>query len=358
MQKHVLYILTGIVAAANIMTSFPSYAEETSSAVASTVEAAQESTESSYYTDKDFDTYYHKLIKQYENDTDDKTPLYELIQFIYGKGCSYHQLHEVLEDGYFDNYIQDFKDNGLLEDDYTLPSSVVSKNVKVEFGTASDKFVKEHDGTNLSHDFKDLSLDSVDGIVALLCDNDSNDAYITLPVSLADKKIPAQIMEISAYNMEPLHISFIDDKGNMVYTWTLGGIIMDTGDVDLNVNYKNGQASFDFGQTLPKQAYLTLQTKDTKAGVKYIATDSNGTKTTCTTDDSGCITLPGTTGKADYTVTTGAIANKDSDLKNQDKTPVISNLNIPSAAIIWIAVGILAILAIVFLIIGIKKHRK
>lgn len=317
-----------------------------------------------YYSDAEFDEYYNTQKEGF--DTGKRSKL-ELLQFIYGKHCSYSQLHKILEDGYFTEYIDRFKASGLLEEDYELPSSVTVHPTDidlVEGGSDEHKALTDVEGTTLKHELEDFSIENENNIAALLQDTDPADAYVTLPVSLEDKKIHGFLVSHSFYNSEPLGIAFADgDK--IAYAWNFKDVLFrgaDQEQIDLSVKSDtsdNGSLSFSL-ENIDGEATLHIPLAEDDRDKDYSILDEDGNVLqTAEPDEYGFVTLTGLKGTHTYTVKRGLMRVKGEGEENINNDGPSWKDSVHISKLIMIPVLIILVgVGIALMVIGIKKSHK
>lgn len=108
-----LIITTPLYAhATELITKPEASTEETSEAVLAEIESSEPI---AYFNDKDWNEFYAQALSDYERGLE--RGLYGLYVLIISKQLSYDQLHQVLEDGYFLEYIDAWKTRGILDKD-------------------------------------------------------------------------------------------------------------------------------------------------------------------------------------------------------------------------------------------------
>jgi hypothetical protein len=232
-KMSMMFISAILCTSMNLATPISAHAESTST------EASTETVPASYYNDSDFNAFLSEKLKAYEADPDDKTPLYELMQFIMMRGTSEKQLESILDKGYFTEYIGDFKSAGYLDKDYKLPANVKVHDSKLNMSTdeetteTTDSTISEADILSLP----ELDNDAQNTIMAQVCSDSEKGIYIHTPVSAESKYISGSILTQAAYNMKSVNVAFLGKEGTADYTWKMGGeILPDNETVSLSVD--------------------------------------------------------------------------------------------------------------------------
>lgn len=241
-----------------------------------------------YFSDEDFEIFFNTIVENYENGM--TGAMQELYAFITSGGCSYSQLHMVLEKGYFTEYIDEFKKSLFLEEDYELPEEVDVKETILN--TDGNEITLEDE--EISHYLSEItSLDAQTVMVSLMNDDITGNAYVLCPSDIEDKTMNAQMIEVSAFTGDPLSVIFMnEDNTRADYTWIFSGIVyIDRGEADLNVNLSEYSLDFDLGIELPSQATLNIYVGKDEGTLVNLKNESGNVIETLTVDEDGFISI-------------------------------------------------------------------
>ena len=259
------------------------------STISSTESSNSQEESTGYFSDEDFEEFFNTIVENYENGM--TGAMQELYAFITSGGCSYSQLHMVLEEGYFTEYIDEFKKYLFLEEDYELPEEVEVKETTLN----TDGNEIEFEDEEVSHYLSEItSLDAQTVMVSLMNDDITGNAYVLCPSDIEDKTMNAQMIEVSAFTGDPLSVIFMnEDNTRADYTWIFSGIVyINRGEADLNVNLSEYSLDFDLGIELPSQATLNIYVGKDEGTLVNLKNESGNVDETLTVDEDGFISIP------------------------------------------------------------------
>ncbi|ADL36277.1 hypothetical protein bpr_II340 (plasmid) [Butyrivibrio proteoclasticus B316] len=286
-----LIITTPLYAhATELITKPEASTEETSEAVLAEIESSEPI---AYFNDKDWNEFYAQALSDYERGLE--RGLYGLYVLIISKQLSYDQLHQVLEDGYFLEYIDAWKTRGILDKDYKLPEDVKDSGFKIKRDEQTElKVTTSDDDTIEKHQLSELRSDEAEKtIIGFYNDNVMDNAFIYLPSSTKDQTIDGEMIKFSALMGEPLLIIFMNDKEDRAdYSWYFKSVVYYPEQaLDLKVEFNDETLKFDLTDTLPAPATLTLYT-GREEGMALDLMDKTGeTKLSLPVDEDGFVSM-------------------------------------------------------------------
>lgn len=319
--------------------------------------AATETGGSGYFSDEDFDIFLKKIIDNYENGNTGS--MQELYAFIISGGCSYSQLHKVLEAGYFTEYIDDFKKSLFLEEDYELPEGVEIKNVTLNSNIENSLEDETEIEEESSHVLSEItSLDAQTVMVSLMNDDITGNAYVLCPSDIEDKTMNAQMIEVSAFTGDPLSVIFMNkDNTRADYTWIFSGIVyIDRGEANLSVNLSEYSLDFDLGIELPSQATLNIYVDKDEGTLVNLKNESGNVDETLTVDEDGFISIP-TYGSGHYILGYEDISSSsdETEIDVEKNTSLFQQINPVSNLAIVILILIFTGLGVAFIGYGLAR---
>ncbi len=311
-----------------------------------------------FRTQEEFEAYYKGIKDRLVEDPKNEGAFVELYHFVSVGGASQAQAMSILNDGYLREYVKEFKESGVLPEDYTVPND--GKTVKTVM-TFDSEGASLYDASTIAHYFNDIDDTTIDAIAALLFDTDPSDAYVTISdYRNVNTKLPIGLITTSGYNRESLMIDFMDiDRGIVRHGWTFEHIIM-TGtnaDVDLAVGLTDDEVTFDLGMKLVQPVELHFYAGEANTDYNVTDLDTNEVQK-ITSNENGLVSIYDKDGKGHYKYEK-VLQNAQKD-DTQHATGVTKHENVdvsnaPNSLIIKIIVGALALIGAGLIVFGIKR---
>jgi hypothetical protein len=368
MMKKRLLVLAGA-----FFMLFPNVAYAASPDETKTVESSEASSEAenidhgfeygednSYFrTQEEFDQWFDRIKKKIAEKPDDSSAFVELYYFISGGGATKEQAESVINEGYLREYIDSFKKNGVISEDFVLNSDKESIKTNLQYDN-DGSFLYNSD--TLGHYYDNLDEETIGEIAKLLFDDDPNDAYIGLnDRTTASTKLPLMALTASGYNKEPLTIDYYDlDLQGVYYGWTFDHQIFSDSEseVDLAVDLTDDKVLFDLGVQMvqPVELHFYAGEADTEYNVIDTQTEE---RQVITSNENGMLSIYDADGKGEYKYEKRV--KKEID---ESKAAVINSITerrfinlsaLPDGIIIKILIGALALIGVVLIVLGIKR---
>ncbi len=314
-----------------------------------------------FRTDEDFQNYFEGIKERYEKNPENPDALIELYHFISGGGANTSQAESVLNEGYLTEYLDDFKNSGVISKDYVLPEGITPISTNITYDENGDTL---YDSKGISHYYTEFGKDAIVGISQLLYDDDPDDCYITVyNTEDTPEGLPIMALTTSGYNREALTINFYDnDKKNVAYGWTFEHQIFTDTKTLLNLSVKNEKntVSFDLGKEMVQPVTVRFDTGS--PSTTYTVTDTEtGEKQELESDESGILELYDDDGSGIYNyepvTETGNVETPDVVKKTIIEKVIVRNQtdNTPMSKALIAIISLIAICGLGFIIVGIKR---
>lgn len=316
----------------------------------------------SYFrTQEEFDTWFDGIKGKIEKNPEDSSAFVELYHFISNGGATKEQAEKIISEGYLREYIDSFKENGVISDEYVVPEGSDSIKTVLQYDKEGTSL---YDSTTLGHYFDDLDTDAIGEIAKLLYDDDPSDAYIGLnDRNTASTKLPIMALTASGYNREPLTIDFYDlDLQSIYYGWTFEHQIFsdDKSEVDLAVDISDDTVSFDLGVPMVQPVELHFYVGDTDAEYNLTDTETED-RQVITSDENGLLSFYDADGKGVYKyekmVRSESEQAGNSIINAITEDTNIRTMELPDGLAIKALIGILALVGVILIVWGIKRKK-
>ena len=360
MTKHKLAILYAVGFAVLALAATPQrvYANE----------EQQENTKSEpYYSDAEFEEFYNneKAIVINGSEEESQGALFNLYSLaIYG-GMTVKQLEQVLNDGLLVSNLDEFKEAGLVDADFTpaVGEGDTTYNYTKEATEVAYKDVVFPENDPLpTHNFENLTDEAEIALLNSTVDFYPDNTYIKVRETAPNKVINGQVLNAATINgTTGIYIDFTDDDYKVTsYRWyPTGWIVSETSSYDLGIEYDESHIHFCEQKKLPRPAGISIKMEEPQT--MYNVFYSNGTLFgSYESDENGFITML-IEDATDYKVTTGGLPFTAATKKKlQDVRTAWKNVDFGKPSVL-IILGLEAVLLILFLwmvargIISIKK---